>query len=356
MTLALGICLLGSIWLVGLRLFNTLSLRTPRNNARVLERVSILIPARNEESVIGACVSSALGQAGLDDFEVIVLDDASTDGTAAALLSITDSKLQVIASHAALPEGWLGKPWACERLGEAATGSVLVFIDADVRLAPHAVVAAVNELRTSGLQLLSPQPRQVADTWLERLIQPLLAWSWQTTLPLWLAERTRWTILSAAIGQFLVVDADAYRAQGGHASVRAEVIDDINLLKAFKRAGFNGVIANGSELAECRMYRTMSELVAGYGKSAWQAFGGPLGSLAVNAAFAFFFIWPLWVLLSPWSAPEERAAASLALVLIWLTRLLSGHSAHDRIWPDALFHPLSGIAFMALNLWSWRLR
>jgi glycosyltransferase involved in cell wall biosynthesis len=174
----------------------------------VADRVSVLVPARDEQSTIGPCLRRVLDQTGVDDLEVIVLDDESTDRTAEVVGEVAagDPRVRLITGSRP-PPGWLGKPHACDQLGRAASGSVLVFLDADVRLAPHAVAATVGLLRASGLDLVSPYPRQLAKTAAERLVQPLLPWSFLTTLPLRLAERSERPSLSAANGQLLAVDA-----------------------------------------------------------------------------------------------------------------------------------------------------
>ena len=120
------------------------------------------------------------------------------------------------ARRRAAAAGWLGKPHACAQLAAAASGDVLVFVDADVRLRPGAVRAAVHLLEASGLDLVAPHPRQETGTLSERLVQPLLQWSFLTTLPLRVAERSARPSLSAANGQFLVVRRAAYERAGGH--------------------------------------------------------------------------------------------------------------------------------------------
>ena len=180
-----------------------------------------------------------------------------------------------------LPSGWWGKPHACQQLADDVDADVLVFVDADVVLEPHAVAATVALLRWSGLDLVSPYPRQVAVSAAERLVQPLLEWSFLTTLPLRAAERSPRPSLAAANGQFLAVDALAYRRAGGHAAVRAEMLEDIALLRAVKRAGGRGGVVDGSGLAACRMYDGWPAIREGYAKSLWSAFGSPGGAVAV---------------------------------------------------------------------------
>ena len=259
---------------------NARLLRTPRPGP-VRSRISVLVPARDEADRIGACLDSIDGAD-----EVLVLDDDSSDGTA----EVARAHGARVLAGTPLPSGWLGKPYACRQLARAASGDVLVFLDADVRLAPGAVRAAVHLLEAARLDLVSPHPRQEVATWTERLVQPLLQWSILTTLPLRVAERSRRPSLAAANGQFLVVRRTAYERAGGH--LPGAVLDDLALLRAVKRAGGRGVVVDGTELATCRMYTGWADLRDGYGKSLWTAFGGPVGSAGVLAGLALAYVVP----------------------------------------------------------------
>lgn len=316
------------------------------------EQISVLIPARNEAARIGASLTSVLAQVGVPNLEVIVLDDGSTDGTAEVLQSFEDPRLTVLHGDGDPPAGWLGKPWACQRLADHASGSVLIFIDADVVLAPWAIGAAVQLLRSSGLALVSPYPRQIAQTVPERIVQPLLAWSWLSTLPLRQAETSRRQSLAAANGQCMVFDASAYRRIGGHAAVRDNVLEDVGLMRAVKAAGLRGNVVDGFHLAQCRMYESGAAMVDGYTKSLWAAFGGPIGSLGVAAALGTTYLIP------PIAAVAARdrntrmigAAGYLAGVA---GRIVVARRTGERSLPDALAHPFSIGAFLGLNALSW---
>jgi hypothetical protein len=315
------------------------------------ERVSVLLPARDEEGRIGRCLASVLEQVGVEDLEVLVLDDSSSDGTADRARSVADGDPRVrLLSGAPLPPGWLGKPHACQQLADAATGTVLVFVDADVRLAPHAVAATVGLLRASGLDLVCPYPRQLAATLGERLVQPLLQWSWLTTLPLGLAERSPRESLAAANGQLLAVDAASYRRAGGHAGVRAEVLDDVALLRAVKRAGHSGVVVDGTHLATCRMYESWADLRDGYAKSLWSAFGSPAGAAGVIAGLAVVYVVP------PLAALHGSRTGLAGYVAAVAGRYIVAERTAGRSMPDALAHPVSVILLGWLTARSWRLR
>jgi putative intracellular protease/amidase len=259
--------------------------------------VSVLIPARDEAARIGPCVRAVLDSLDAPDapgaVEVLVLDDGSSDGTAGVVRAVAagDPRVRVL-TGAALPAGWLGKPHACQQLADAARGAVLVFLDADVRLQPLGLVSAVALLEASGLDLVSPYPRQEVVGVLGNVVQPLLQWSWLTFLPLRLAERSARPSLTAANGQLLVCRAGPYRAAGGHGAVRDDVVEDVGLARAFKRAGLRATVADGTELATCRMYSNAGELVEGYTKSLAAAFGSPAGAAAATGFLVWVYVLP----------------------------------------------------------------
>jgi glycosyltransferase involved in cell wall biosynthesis len=315
----------------------------------VTERVSILLPARDEVHRIGPCIRALLAQTDLLDVEVLVLDDGSTDGTGDLVRSLTEGDPRVrVLNGTPRPEGWLGKPWACQQLADAASGSVLVFIDADVTVARHGVAASVVELRRSGLDLICPYPRQVAETPAERLVQPLLQWSWLTTLPLALAERSPRESLVAANGQLLVVDADAYRRIQGHASVRADVLDDVALLRALKRNGGRGNVVDGTDIATCRMYEGWDDLRDGYTKSLWSAFGSPAASAGAVATLGLVYIVPAIGAVFGSRVGLVGTAAGVA------GRVMVARRTGGRALPDSLAHPVSIGLFGYLTAESWR--
>ncbi len=314
----------------------------------VCERVSILVPARNEASTLPTLLACLRAQRGLAEAEIIVLDDASTDGTRDAVLAgqAADHRVRLIPGKP-LPAGWLGKPHACHQLAQVATGSVLVFVDADVVLTPHAIAATVSLLRASGLDLISPYPRQVTITPAERLLQPLLQWSWLTTLPLRAAEGSSRPSLSAANGQLIAIDSTAYRTAGGHSAVRSQVLEDIGLLRAVKTAGGRGAPADGSHIASCRMYRSWPEIRQGYTKSLWEAFGTRPGAAATMAALALAYVVP------PLAALTGSRVGLTGYLAGVAGRVVSGRATGARVWPDALAHPASIVAAGWLTWLSW---
>jgi glycosyltransferase involved in cell wall biosynthesis len=342
----------------------------PADPPPVAERVTVLIPARNEAHRIAPTVRSVLDQLGLSDLRVEVLDDASSDGTADVVRRVAggDPRLS-LRTGSPVPDGWWGKTWACHQLAagvvdvdvEAGGGApaanvapavrtVLVFLDADVVLAPHAVASAVSLLRWSGLDLLSPWPRQVATTAAERLVQPLQQWSWLTTLPVRVAERSSRPSTVAVNGQFLVVDAAAYRRAGGHRAVHGDVLDDIGLARAVRISGGRTSVADGTSLASCRMYDGWPALREGYGKSLWSAFGSPAGAAAVLAGLGIAYVVPPVAALG---GSRVGLAGYLAAVA---GRALVARRVRGRVWPDSLAHPASVGLLGVLTVTSLRAR
>jgi GT2 family glycosyltransferase len=354
---------------VGTALASVLSAHTAVN-ARVMRRarvdapattelVSVLIPARNEAARIGPTIESILATDGVV-IEVIVLDDHSTDDTALVVRSVAahDRRVRVV-NGAEFPAGgrWLGKPYACQQLGDLAAGSVLAFVDADVVLHPGALRASVDLLRTYDLSLVSPYPRQQMGTAAEHVIQPLLQWLWLTFLPLRLAERPKPVSMAAANGQLLVVDANAYRAIGGHGCVAADVIEDVAMARAMKASGRRATVADGSAIATCRMYDGWGSLRDGYSKSLWAAVQPRSASRAVGGLLALTYVVP------PLGAvaglvTKDRVLARIGIVG-WLAavagRIVSARATGGRS-VDALSHPVAVVALLGLGRRSHRLR
>ena len=306
---------------------NTVLIRRPRIGNTAPGTVSVLVPARNEEATIAACLTSLREQ---DVAEILVLDDESSDATATVAAACGDPRVRVITGSAP-PPGWLGKPHACQTLAAAATSDLLVFIDADVRVAPGGIGAAAALL--DEFDLVSPQPRELAETLAERLVQPLLQWSIRTFLPVRVAERSRRPSLAAANGQFIAIRRETYRRCGGH--LPAAVLDDIALTRAVRGVGGRTTVVDGSAIAECRMYEGWAELRDGHSKSLWSAFGSLPGSVAVFALLALAYLLP------PIAALRGSRAGLLGFAAAVAGRAITAHNSAERVWPDSLAHPVS---------------
>jgi len=325
--------------------------------APVEEWVTVCVPARDEQAHLPRLLADLVAQTDVPRLRILVLDDASTDATAAVAAAVAgaDPRVRIICSTAEPPAGWLGKPAACARLAELAFAQqdqarpdVLVFLDADVRVAQDAIAAGVGLLRSGRLHLVCPWPRQLAVGVAERLLQPLQQWSWLTSLPLAVADRSTRPSMAAVCGQFLVVDAAAYREAGGHGAVAGCVLEDLELARLLRRKGYRTAPADGSRLAQCRMYRGAGEVRAGYGKSLWTAFGSPAQAVALFTGLVASYVLP------PVAALGGRGATRRWGLVGYLaavgSRCVSAHVAGTERWPDALLHPLSVLALLGLTV------
>ena len=303
--------------------------------------ISVLIPARNEEANIGAAVAAVLASEGVA-LEVVVLDDGSTDGTAAILAAITDSRLRV-ATGGVLPSGWSGKQHACATLATLARHDLLVFVDADVRLAPDALSRMAGFMAGSGAGLASGFPRQIVLTWSERLLLPLIHFLLLGYLPMAQMRRSLAVGLGAGCGQLFIARRAAYQAAGGHAAIRASLHDGLTLPRAFRRAGFHTDLFDATEFATCRMYSNAAQVWEGLGKNATEGMARPVPLLVWTVILGGGQILPAVLMLA---APST--AALLALVFsIGLRLILAARFRQPE--ETALLHPLGVVALLVVQ-------
>lgn len=230
--------------------------------------VSVIVPARNERLNIGACVGSLL-QSRYANIEVIVVDDDSTDGTGhiARNMAERDERLRVLDGQP-LPAGWLGKCWACWQGYTHARGELLLFTDADTRHEPDLLARAVGALHSAPADLVSVIPRQLMDTFWERVILPHIFIALAMRYPdLARVNRSRNPRNAIANGQFILIRRDAYVAIGGHEAVRTEIVEDLRLAQSIVGNGRRLFLAHAEDLMRTRMYRSFAEIVEGWSKN-----------------------------------------------------------------------------------------
>ncbi|MCP2293422.1 Glycosyltransferase like family 2 [Nocardia amikacinitolerans] len=344
----------------GVALINRLSMPHLDANVEVAEAVTVCVPARDEAERLPALIADLRAQTGVPALRVLILDDGSTDGTAAAAREAIagDSRFEVIRSEVEPPAGWTGKAAACARLAGLVDAPIVVFLDADVRLAPQAIAAAGRALRDRGAALVSPWPTQVAGTFAEALVQPLLCWSWASTLPIVLGNRGHRPSTAVACGQFLAFDTAAYRAIGGHAAVADSPTEDLDIARVLRRAGHTAHLVIAGRLARTRMYRGATEIEAGYTRWLWSAYGGSRPAVAaVGTALALGYWLP--PLAAVFGSGANRRTGALGYAAAVTGRLLarsleSGGPLHRADAIAALAHPLSIVAYQRLVLRSHR--
>jgi chlorobactene glucosyltransferase len=319
-------------------------------------RVSVLVPARNEEYNIGPCVRSLLAQ-DYPDFEVLALDDDSSDGTrqVLAILAAEDPRLQVLEGKP-LPHDWLGKHWACHQLAQAANGELLLFTDADTRHHPRTLSDAVAALLAEQADLLSAIPQLEIRSWAERLAVPVVPWSIFCFLPLALAHRLPTPTLSATVGYYMLFRRHAYEKIGGHASVRQHAVDDLALGRSVKAHGLRWRLVDGQKHIRCRMYQDFRQVYEGFTKNLFAAFEYKV------LIFVFVWVWVGMVFLEPLLVavlgllivPLPALSVRLAVISIAVSLLLWGITHWRFGFPLylALLYPLTIILAVIIALRS----
>ena len=331
-------------------LINFLTIRNPNKITQIQESISVVVPLRNEASNVAELIDSLRAQKNLVHVEYLLLDDNSEDQTLALLHHHTSGLSNFhILTGSTLPQGWIGKTWALQQLFERASGEIIVSVDADVRLVPDAINRAVTLLKNSQLDFLSPYPKQLSFSWSEKLIQPLLQWSWMSTVILRIAEKCSISSMVVANGQFFVVRRAALAQVSGYKSVSDKVLDDVELARALVKQGSHGCVANGAEIASTRMYSSWKQIQAGYGKSLHAAFGSVFGSAL---AITFLFLTGIAPLIA---AITGSTIGWYAYAAVTLTRVMSSIKAGKNPL-DALLHPISSALLMYLIIYSWLMR
>lgn len=317
--------------------------------------VSILIPARDEAANIEACLRAALASRDVA-VEVLVMDDGSRDGTGAivAALAAEDERVGLLTAPP-LPPGWTGKVHACARLAEAARGTHLLFIDADVRLRPHAAAAMAAHAEDHELALVTGVPKQILRGLGEGLTVPAINFLLMGYLPGGGRAETLRPSLAAACGQLMLAEAVAYRRAGGHAAAPGILHEGIALARRLRAQGFRTEVVDGSRLAACRMYPGFGPAWAGFLKNAREGMATPLGLPVWTVLLAGGHLLPWLLLPHPaavlavllslglrgtitwrlrerwWSVPLHPATIAVALAIQW-TALLGGLMGARPAW------------------------
>ena len=330
-----------------LSLINFITIRKPEANSEISDFVSVIVPLRNEANNVNELIDNLCSQNSLANVEFILLDDNSDDSTFDLVSAAIEKRPNFrLIQGEPLPSKWIGKVWALHQLLAQTHGEIIISIDADVRLTSDAISKSITLMKSAQLDFLSPYPHQIALTLGERLIQPLLQWSWMSTLLLRLSERTAFSSMAVANGQFFIVKKQALDVAGGYEAVKSAALDDVFLARRLIKTGSHGAVVSGAKIAECRMYSSWSQIEAGYGKSLSLAFGSFLGSVSAIILLFLTGVAPLVLALtgSIWGW--------IAFTSMTVTRILSAHRSRMRIL-DSLLHPISSTLLIYLILYSY---
>ncbi len=295
--------------------------------------VSILVPARDEEKNILTLLQS-IDKQDYKNIEVIILDDHSTDKTydLCAAFAQKNKAFKVIRGKP-LPQGWLGKNYACYQLAKQAKGKHLLFLDADEEIYDGLINSSVYRTKIHRLALLSLFTDQVMVTFGEKLVVPLMHFMLLNLLPLRLIYLSKNPAFAAASGQFMFFNAEKYHQYQWHEKVKNQVVEDVEIMKCVKQAKLKGegLLANG--LIRCRMYNNYREAIYGFSKN----FLAPFNYSVITFLFYIVFLigGPLLVGLT-----LNLQLFLMMLSLIILTRIMVSLSSGQNPFYNLLLHPL----------------
>ena len=325
--------------------------------------ISVLIPARNEEQSIEHCVRSVLASKGVT-LQVIVLDDRSTDRTAAIIKRIAkeDDRVQLEESPS-LPHGWCGKQHACHLLAQLAKYDRLLWLDADVRLTDDALIRTSMFMDQSKASSISGFPRQVCLSLAEALAVPLIHLVLLGYLPLGQMRKSASPAYAAGCGQMFMTDRKAYQSIGGHQVIRASLHDGLTLPRAFREQGLHTDLFDAHDIASCRMYHDLPSVWHGFTKNATEGMATSVGIWVWTVLLLGGHVLP-WVMLLVLAGLADMYQLNALPAAYICTLLACGFSllANALIWhrfkqqlTSLLLRPVS-IIFLLLIQWYARTR
>ncbi len=346
MIIAISVTLFFIIIRFTVTLFNFISNpKLTRVNKPYTELVSILIPARNEESNILSLLKS-IEQQDYQNYEMIVYDDASSDSTykICSVFAAHHQNITVI-KGGELPEGWTGKNYACDQLAKKAKGKYFLFLDADETIHNGLINSAIHRMHLYKLNLLSLFAHQDMKTTGEKTTVPLLHYMLLSLLPVRLVHLVKTAAFATACGQFMLFDADTYTKNSWHKQVKNAVVEDAAIMRALKLKGYNGEVLLANGMISCRMYKGYGEAISGFSKNALAAFNYSIPGLLVY--LVLLIGGPMVVFMT-----LNFSLMLFMAGLILLTRVMISLSAGENAFYNVITHPVQMINLMVIAFLS----
>ncbi|MDR3325648.1 MAG: glycosyltransferase [Spirochaetaceae bacterium] len=315
--------------------------------------VSVMVPARNEEDNIGRCLEGLLNQ-DYQDYEVLVIDDNSSDATWAILQKKAeeDARLKIFKGKP-LGSDWYGKPFALQQLSEQATGDILLFTDADTIHSPTSVSWAVTNIEHTKADFISGFVGQILKSFGERVTVPVIFLLTGFVIPLFLNRFVRNGFFSAAVGQYIAIKRDVFVKTGGFEAFKKKTSEDVYMSRYIKECGYKTEFLDLSDQVFCRMYHGFFAAVHGIGKNIYDFLGKNIFLLIFIALLALlFFLMPFPLLI--WSIVAHSPQLSFIVAINALTTLtwLILFIARRMSWYNALLWPVTYCCLVYMILWS----
>ncbi|WP_082208441.1 glycosyltransferase [Paenibacillus dauci] len=335
----------------------TSSAKSINSSSEEKPMLSVLIPVRNEEVNIRECLESVLAcRTDSIELEVLVINDHSEDGTAEEVRHVIeqDSRVQLYEGQP-LPKGWMGKSYACHQLSQKAQGEWWLFVDADVRLGPEALEAAMITARSQQTGMISGFPRMETGTWLERLVVPMMAFVIGYHLPIMMVRRSPRPFYLAVTGAWMMIHRNSYIRCGGHKHIFNHIVEDMELAKAVKKAGDPVTLADVQRHTSARMYRNAAQVWEGYKKNMFAGTGrNPLLVLCITVLYTLLFLWPVIMLVYGLVTiqPDVIGWSAAAIIIGMLSKGIIDHHSGKPFWMGVLL-PVSALCMILILLDSW---
>jgi hypothetical protein len=336
-------------WMVGrnLRLFH----RAATDGGGQLPAISVLIPARNEERAIAEAIHAIRANTGIE-FEIVVMDDHSSDSTATVVNAIADQDPRVrLAVAPELPSGWNGKQHACWQLSQVARFDRLLFLDADVRLSVDGLRRLSSQYEQSGCALLSGFPDQITATVAEKMLIPMMHFVLLGYLPLDRMRASTQPEFGAGCGQMFFTSRADYEIVGGHSAIANSRHDGLQLPRSYRRVKLTTDLFDASDIASVRMYTGWASVIAGLMKNATEGLANAklIGVFSLlllgSAVFPILTLAHAWYHGWPWAVQAMLVFASL---LSYVPRaLLAIHLRQS--WIGVVLHPVAVAIFVAIQ-------
>jgi chlorobactene glucosyltransferase len=317
--------------------------------------ISILLPARNEEEIIKKCVLSLLAQ-DYPHFEVLVLDDDSTDRTGQILQDLAEKhkELKVIKGMP-LPQGWLGKAWACHQLSRRASGKWLLFTDADTVHGPSSISTAMAASRKNSSDFLSCIPKLEAKSWSEHLYMPIIHVVFYVLIPFHMMNYLKLARMPFAMGPFMLIKRKIFDAIGGYKTLKTSLVDDLTLARAVKAQGGRITVFDGSTTMKLRFYTSFKELWSGFSKNSYEAIEKkPHFAAGIFLVSYFLLIYPYLSLLGAIEANQGYFMPVCQVGVICLTKVVLALRFRTNLI-YAILNPLTVILALLILFNSLRL-
>ena len=330
--------------------FNRALDRAGKERAEPVRHISVLIPARNEEHNIGDCLRSILHNK-YPSFEVILMDDGSTDATSQIAKGFNDPRLRVLCAPDK-PDGWVGKNWACHQLSLEARHPILLYMDADTRLTPDALWRINAVFTLTDADVLSGCPKQIPTSFLDRVLLPIMPLLPMATLPLFKIGDFRF-VRSAIHGAFIVIRKDFYQKTGGYETIKGQWVDDAALNKVLVKRRSKTEMLDMTKIVSCRMYTSPKDTIEGFARSLYHELFGMVPLIIFLMAMLFLAtIVPFLLLI--FSRSVEQLALSLWAIgvitgIVWVSNRKYGFPWYSAFLLPLMFFTVAYTAYKSIQ-------